>query len=111
MKRIISRLWLSLITLSCVLVILPSCRTGTSESSEGFTTINGDFAMVYAERNLAAAGNPTDGVIFSPGGDLMYKDVSIPSILPINITSGYTQGQGDVSDPDVYDTELLNTVS
>ena len=82
-------------------MILPSCRTGTSESSEGFTTINGDFAMVYAERNLAAAGNPTDGVIFSPGGDLMYKDVSIPSILPINITSGYTQAQGDVSDPDV----------
>lgn len=101
MKRNISRLGLLLITIISVLVILPSCKTGTSDSTEGFTTINGDFAMVYAERNIEAAGNPTDGVIFSPGGDLMYKDASIPSIVPINITSGYTQGLGDVSDPDV----------
>ena len=72
-----------------------------SNSTDGFTTINGNYPIVYAERNLAAAGNPTDGVIFSPGGDLMYKDASIPTIDPINITSGYTQGQGDVSDPAV----------
>ncbi len=101
MKKIISRLWLTLITLCCVLMVLQSCKTGESESTEGYATINGDFAMVYAQRNLAAAGNPTDGVIFSPGGDLMYKDASIPSIVPINITSGYTLGQGDVPDPDV----------
>ena len=59
--------------------------------------------MVYAQRNLDAIGNPTDGVTFSAGGDLMYKDASIPVITPINITSGYTQGQGDVSDPAVND--------
>ena len=99
MKRIISRIWVVIIAVSCAVVVLPSCRTGTSTSTDGFTTVNGDFALVYAERNLETAGNPTDGVIFSPGGDLMYKDASIPSIIPINITSGYTLGQGDVSDP------------
>ncbi len=104
MKRNISQLLIVLITLCTTAIILQGCKTGSSTSSEGFTTINGDYPVVYAERNLEAAGNPTDGVIFSPGGDLMYKDASIPSILPMNITSGYTQGQGDVSDPAVnYD--------
>ncbi len=101
MKRTISHIWFVIIAVSCAVVILPSCRTGTSTSTDGFTTINGEFALVYAERNLETAGNPTDGVIFSPGGDLMYKDASIPSILPMNITAGYTGGQGDVSDPAV----------
>ena len=83
------------------IVVLPSCKTGSSDSADGFTTVNGDFPIVYAQRNIDAIGNPTDGVTFSPGGDLMYKDASIPVITPINITSGYTQGQGDVSDPAV----------
>ena len=101
MKRSISHLSVAIIALGCIAISLASCKSGTSTSSDGFTTINGDYPVVYAQRNLDTAGNPTDGVIFSPGGDLMYKDASIPSIVPINITSGYTQGQGDVSDPAV----------
>ena len=49
-------------------------------------------------------GNPTDGVIFRPGGDLLMRDLSSPSAQEMNITGDYTQGQGDVSDPEVsYD--------
>jgi hypothetical protein len=99
MKRNFTNIWVAMIAVCSVLTMLPSCKTGSSESSDGFTTVNGDFPMVYAQRNLDAIGDPTDGVTFSAGGDLMYKDASIPVITPMNITAGYTQGQGDVSDP------------
>ena len=99
MKRNFTNFWVLLLAALSVLTILPSCKTGSSTSSDGFTTVNGDFPIVYAQRNLDAIGDPTDGVTFSAGGDLMYKDASIPVITPINITAGYTQGQGDVSDP------------
>lgn len=101
MKRNFTHIWVTLIAIICALAVLPSCKTGSTTSSDGFTTVNGDFPVIYAERNLDAIGDPTDGVTFSPGGDLMYKDASIPVILPINLTAAYTQGQGDVSDPAV----------
>ncbi len=99
MRRNFTHIWFAMIAMCCALAVLSGCKTGSSTSSEGFTSINGDFPVVYAERNLDAVGDPTDGVTFSAGGDLMYKDASIPVILPINITAGYTQGLGDVSDP------------
>ncbi len=99
MRRNLTHIWAAMVVMSCAVISLPGCKTGSSTSSDGFTTVNGDFALVYAQRNLDAVGDPTDGVTFSAGGDLMYKDASIPVILPVNITSGYTQGQGDVSDP------------
>ncbi|NNC68801.1 MAG: hypothetical protein HKN83_12285 [Gammaproteobacteria bacterium] len=101
MKRNFTHIWVATVIVLCALLVLPSCKTGSSTSSEGFTTINGDFPVVYAQRNLDAIGDPTDGVTFSAGGDLIYKDASIPVILPMNITAAYTQGQGDVSDPSV----------
>lgn len=101
MKRNFRHIWVAMIAICSALAVLPSCKTGSSTSTEGYTTVNGDFPIVYSKRNLDAQGDPTDGVIFSPGGDLMYKDASIPVITPINVTTGYTQGQGDVSDPDV----------
>jgi len=101
MSKNFTHIWVAMIAMSCALSVLSSCKTGETTTSEGFTTINGDFPVVYAQRNLDAIGNPTDGVTFSAGGDLMYKDASIPVILPVNITAAYTQGQGDVSDPSV----------
>ena len=103
MKRNFAHIWLLITVVCSVLLVLPSCKTGSSESADGFTTI-GNYPMVYAQRNMDALGNPTDGVTFAPGGDLMYKDSSTGAITPINITSAHTQGQGDVSDPAVnYD--------
>ena len=101
MKRNFSHIWVAMIAMCSVLVILPSCKTGSSDSTDGFTAVNGNYPMVYVQRNLDAVGDPTDGVTFSAGGDLMYKDASLVAIDPINITAGYTQGQGDVSDPAV----------
>ena len=77
---------------------LNGCGGGTTEDG---VIINGDFPIVFAQRNTEALGNPTDGVRFSPGGDLFMKDVSAPLTQATNLTSGYTQGQGDVSDPEV----------
>ena len=51
---------------------MSGCGGGAGE--EG-VIINGDFPIVYAQRNTAALGNPTDGVRFSPGGDLYMKNV------------------------------------
>ncbi len=80
------------------LTILTGCGGGAGEDG---VIINGDFAIVYAQRNTEALGNPTDGVRFSPGGDLYMKSVSAPLSESTNLTASYTQGRGDVSDPEV----------
>ncbi|MDW3094867.1 MAG: hypothetical protein R8G33_04255 [Gammaproteobacteria bacterium] len=80
-------------------VSVTGCGGGTTD--EDGVIINGDFPIVYAQRNTAALGNPTDGVRFSPGGDLYMKNVSAPLSESTNLTASYTQGQGDVSDPEV----------
>ncbi|ACL71648.1 conserved hypothetical protein [Thioalkalivibrio sulfidiphilus HL-EbGr7] len=71
--------------------------------------IEGDFPVAYVQRNVSTAGNPTDGIMFSPGGDLFIMEKASASARRINITQRETQGQGDVSDPEVsYDgTRLL----
>lgn len=90
---------------TCVLLIsgavgvtMTGCGGGVGEDG---VIINGDFPIVYAQRNTDALGNPTDGVRFSPGGDLYMKNVSAPLSESTNLTSSYTQGRGDVSDPEV----------
>jgi hypothetical protein len=89
-----------LVSALAVLIVAGCGGAGTGEDEDG-VIINGDFALVYAERNISALGNPTDGVRFSPGGDLFIKSVSAPLTESTNLTSSYTQGAGDVSDPDV----------
>ena len=95
-----------------VLAVLGGCG-GADPGSAGFGTgkalINGNFAIAYVKRPLAALGDPTDGITFAPGGDLYLRDLSSPSAAEINITGDYTQGRGDVSDPEVsFDaTELV----
>ena len=74
------------------------CGGGTGEDG---VVVNGDFSMVFAERNTEALGNPTDGVRFSPGGDLFIKAVSAPLSEATNLTEAYTRGAGDVSDPEI----------
>lgn len=71
--------------------------------------VQGEFPIVFAKRGVDAIGNPTDSVRFVAGGDLMYLDLASPSGEMINLTEEYTQGAGDVSDPEVsYDgTKVL----
>ena len=78
-----------------------SAGCGGTTSGEDGVLVNGDFSVVFAQRNMDALGNPTDGVRFSAGGDLFIKAVSAPISESTNLTSSYTQGAGDVSDPEV----------
>lgn len=96
------------VVLSVVVPLVTGCGGGGSGSSDS-VTIEGSVAVAYVRRTEATLGNPTDAVIFSPGGDLFMRERSSPSAPEINITGSYTQGRGDVSDPEVsYDgTRIL----
>ncbi len=77
---------------------------GGCSSSGNDVVVEGNFPVVFAKRSATVAGNPTDSVSFAAGGDLMMVDLASPSSGTINLTAGYTQGKGDVSDPEVsYD--------
>lgn len=72
-------------------------------SDEG-VVVRGDFPIVYVDRAAAAVGEPADGVVFVPGGDLYLRELASPSSSSTNITRSYTQGRGDVSGPEAsYD--------
>jgi len=72
--------------------------------TSGSVVIEGDFPIVYVNRSIDAVGNPTDGIMFTPGGDLYIRDLASPSAGSRNISASHTQGRGDVSDPEVsYD--------
>lgn len=77
---------------------------GSGGSGDDSVTVNGDVPLVYTKRSTAVSLNPTNGAPFAPGGDLMLREKSSPSATEHNLTEGITQGQGDVSDPEVsYD--------
>jgi hypothetical protein len=88
-----------------LVVLLSACSTGSSDS----VTVDGDVAIAYVKRPTTTLGNPTDAITFTAGGDLYMRETSSPSATEINITGSQTNGQGDVSDPEVsYDgTKLL----
>jgi hypothetical protein len=78
------------------------CGSGSGGSDT--VTVNGDVAIAYAKRANTLMMNPTDGAPSAPGGDLIVREKSSPSAAEINVTAAITQGQGDVSDPEVsYD--------
>ncbi|HYA38145.1 MAG TPA: hypothetical protein VEI74_07770, partial [Candidatus Methylomirabilis sp.] len=88
---------------------------GCSPSSSGTDTASAqDVPIAYVKRPVntqsmnSVVGNPTDSVTFHAGGDLYVRDISSPSGTEQNITSAYTQGRGDVSDPEVsYDGKKI----
>jgi len=87
---------------------------GCSPSSSGSNTASAqDVPIAYVKRPISqstnsAVGNPTDSVTFHAGGDLYVRDISSPTATETNITSAYTQGRGDVSDPEVsYDGKMI----
>ena len=86
-------------------VVLAGC---SSKNSDSTLTVNGDVAIAYAKRATTMGINPTNGAPFAPGGDLMIREKSSPSAREFNITASITQGNGDVSDPEVsYDGKKI----
>lgn len=92
---------------AAIVAALAGCSgSGTGTDS---TSTEPNVAIAYVKRPVATLGNPTDAITFQAGGDLYMRERSSPSAPEINITGSQTQGQGDVSDPEVsYDgTKLL----
>jgi hypothetical protein len=82
------------------LALLAGCSGGsTSESST--LTVAGDVPIAYAQRMNTIAANPTTVGGSAAGGDLMIREKSSPSAAEHNMTAQFTQGQGDVQNPDV----------
>jgi len=91
------------------LVLLAACSGGGGggDSSDS-VTVNGDVPLAYVKRSTALMMNPTDGTSSADGGDLMIREKSSPSAAEHNITAQFTQGHGDVSDPEVsYDGKKI----
>lgn len=105
MPRVIGQAWKGG-PLAALALAVAGC--GGGESSSSAVVVEGDFPIVFVKRQVSAVGNPTDGANFAPGGDLMFKDLSSPSSPLVNLTAEYTQGAGDVSDPEVsFDGERV----
>ena len=89
---------------AAVVLSLGSCGDNAREE----VVVEGALAIVFVQRGVGAVGNPTDGIIFQAGGDLMSMDLSSPSATMINLTEAYTLGAGDASDPEVsFDGERV----
>lgn len=88
-------------------VLLAACGSGggsSGDSDADSVTVEGDVPIAYVKRSNTLSLNPTDGANFAPGGDLMVRAKSSPSATEYNLTASITQGEGDVSDPEVsYD--------
>lgn len=82
---------------------LVACGSG-SESGSDTVTVEGDVAIAYAMRPSSVNMNPTNGAPSAAGGDLFVRERSSASAEEHNITARFTQGEGDVSDPEAsYD--------
>ncbi|HVO07230.1 MAG TPA: hypothetical protein VMT83_10630 [Burkholderiaceae bacterium] len=98
----------SQMALGALAALLALAGCSGSGDSEDTVAVNGDVAIAYAKRVNTLGMNPTDGTPFAAGGDLIIREKSSPSAPEHNITSGYTRGVGDVSDPEVsYDGKKI----
>ncbi len=100
------------VVLAAETFILTGC--GAAPGGTDTASTASDVPVAYVKRPInsqsmnSAVGNPTDSVTFHPGGDLYIRDISSPSATEKNITASYTQGRGDVSDPEVsYDGKKI----
>jgi hypothetical protein len=83
--------------------VLTGC-SGSDKASDSTFAVEGNVPIAYAKRSTKLSVNPTNGAPFAAGGDLMIREKSSPSAREFNVTTAITQGNGDVSDPEVsYD--------
>ncbi|HEX6572866.1 MAG TPA: hypothetical protein VF055_12650, partial [Steroidobacteraceae bacterium] len=102
----ITKQWALQVALASAAAVAAGCGSGSGGSDT--VTVNGDVAIAYAKRANTLVMNPTDGTPSAPGGDLIVREKSSPSAAEINVTATITQGQGDVSDPEVsYDGKKI----
>lgn len=109
MKEVLTRKHALACVAVCASVMLAACGSGSSSTDSGDTvTVNGDVPVAYTQRSTSLSMNPTDGAPFAAGGDLIIREKSSASAQSHNVTASITQGQGDVSDPEVsYDGKKI----
>jgi hypothetical protein len=106
MMNKITRQWTVLAMVAATAAAVVGCGSGSAGGDT--VTVNGDVAIAYAKRANTIMMNPTDGAPSAPGGDLIIREKSSPSAGEINVTAAITQGNGDVSDPEVsYDGKKI----
>ncbi len=99
--------WQLAVAATTVAVALAAC-SGGSNTAPSTVAVAGDVPIAYVKRANTIGINPTDGTPTAPGGDLMIREKSSPSAPEHNITQRFTQGAGDVSDPEVsYDGKKI----
>ena len=87
---------------------LAGCGSGSSAGDSTTVTVAGDVPIAYAQRANTMMINPTNGGPSAPGGDLMIRDKSSASAQEHNVTAQFTQGRGDVQNPEVsYDGKKI----
>jgi hypothetical protein len=92
--------------LAALALLLAACSG--SGGGDDTVTVNGDVPIAYTKRATAVGLNPTDAANSVPGGDLMIREKSSASATEHNVTASITQGNGDVSDPEVsYDGKKI----
>ena len=91
------------------IVCVAGCSGSGSDSDAPSTlTVTGNVPIAYAKRSTSLNVNPTNAAPFAAGGDLMIRELSSPSAREFNVTAAITQGNGDVSDPEVsYDGKKI----
>jgi len=93
------------LALACLLlagVVLGACSGSDS------TTVSGDVPVAYVKRANSVRLDPLTAANFQAGGDLIIRDTSSPSAQEHNVTAAFTQGAGDVADPEAsYDGKKL----
>ena len=103
-------LWNLSVTTSAVLlsILAAGCSSSGSSSEDNTLTVAGDVPIAYAQRTNSIRMNPTNGAPSAAGGDLMIREKSSASAIEHNMTAQFTQGNGDVTSPDVsYDGKKL----
>ena len=82
--------------------LVGSFMLGCTTNDKGATNVVVEVPIVFTKRANNAIGDPLDTVSFGAGGELMYKGLASAGTEPVVVTSNYTKGQGDVSDPEVH---------
>jgi Hydrazine synthase alpha subunit middle domain len=108
MKKLPSRLSDPQAALAAAVLALGLAGCSGNGSSESTVAVAGDVPIAYAKRVNTLAMNPTDGTPFAAGGDLIIREKSSASAPEHNVTAQFTQGNGDVADPEVsYDGKKI----
>ena len=101
------RAWLFVCAATAIGSVLAAC-SGGKDSGTSSVSVAGDVPIAYVKRANTIRMNPTDGTPSEDGGDLMLREKSSPSAPEHNLTERFTQGKGDVADPEVsYDGKKI----